>query len=80
MDPSYTETVNAWHTAAGTADIMSHILESYFSNAEGYMQDRMAEGLLKTCIQFGSGRWSIPRIMRPGPISCGLEAGPLTIF
>ena len=32
---------------------MSHILESYFSNAEGYMQDRMAEGLLKTCIQFG---------------------------
>ena len=53
MDPSYTETVNAWHTAAGTADIMSHILESYFSNAEGYMQDRMAEGLLKTCIQFG---------------------------
>ncbi|MGI5983939.1 MAG: iron-containing alcohol dehydrogenase [Sakamotonia sp.] len=53
MDPSYTETVNAWHTAAGTADIMSHILESYFSNAQGYMQDRMAEGLLKTCIQFG---------------------------
>lgn len=53
MDPSYTETVNAWHTAAGTADIMSHILESYFSNAEGYIQDRMAEGLLKTCIQFG---------------------------
>ena len=39
MDPSYTETVNAWHTAAGTADIMSHILESYFSNAEGYMHN-----------------------------------------
>lgn len=53
MDPVYTETVNAWHTAAGTADIMSHILESYFSNCEGYMQDRMAEGLLKTCIEFG---------------------------
>ncbi len=53
LDPTYTETVNAWHTGAGTADIMSHILESYFSNAEGYMQDRMAEGLLKTCIEFG---------------------------
>lgn len=53
MDPTYTETVNAWHTASGTADIMSHILESYFSNTEGYMQDRMAEGLLKTCIEFG---------------------------
>lgn len=53
LDPTYTETVNAWHTASGTADIMSHILESYFSNLEGYMQDRMAEGLLKTCIEFG---------------------------
>ena len=53
MDPTYTETVNAWHTASGTADIMSHILESYFSTCEGYMQDRMAEGLLKTCIEFG---------------------------
>lgn len=53
LDPSYTETVNAWHTASGTADIMSHIFEAYFSNTEGYMQDRMAEGLLKTCIEFG---------------------------
>lgn len=53
MDPTFTETVNKWHTASGTADIMSHILESYFSNYEGFMQDRMAEGLLKTCIEFG---------------------------
>ena len=53
LDPSFTVTVNAWHTAAGTADIMSHIFEAYFSNTEGYMQDRMAEGLLKTCIEFG---------------------------
>lgn len=53
LDPSYTETVNAWHTASGTADIMSHTFEAYFSNTEGYMQDRMAEGILKTCIEFG---------------------------
>ncbi len=53
LDPSYTKSVNAYHTAAGTADIMSHILEAYFSNVEGYMQDRVAEGLLKTCIEFG---------------------------
>lgn len=53
LDPTYTETVNPWHTASGTADIMSHTLESYFSNAEAYMQDRMAEGILKTCIEFG---------------------------
>jgi alcohol dehydrogenase YqhD (iron-dependent ADH family) len=53
MDPSYTNTVNAYHTAAGTADIMSHTLESYFSNKRGYLQDRIAEGIMKTCIEFG---------------------------
>ena len=53
LDPSYTESVSAYQTAAGTADIMSHIMEAYFSNIEGYLQDRMAEGLLKTCIEFG---------------------------
>ncbi|MEG0093278.1 MAG: iron-containing alcohol dehydrogenase [Erysipelotrichaceae bacterium] len=53
LDPSYTYSVSKYQTAAGTADIMSHILETYFSNANGYMQDRMAEALLKTCIEFG---------------------------
>lgn len=53
MDPEYTESVSAYQTAAGTADIMSHIFEAYFSQSIGYMQDRMAEGLLKTCIEFG---------------------------
>lgn len=53
LDPSYTCSVPAHQTAAGTADIMSHIFECYFSNAQGFMQDRMAEGLLKTCIAFG---------------------------
>lgn len=53
LDPTYTFTVNAYHTAAGTVDIMSHTLESYFSNVEAYMQARMAEGILKTCIAFG---------------------------
>ena len=53
LDPTYTFSVPAYQTAAGTADIMSHIMECYFSNVQGYMQDRMAEGLLKTCIEFG---------------------------
>lgn len=53
LDPEYTYTVSKYQTAAGTADIMSHIIEAYFSNSEGFMQDRMAEGLLKTCIEFG---------------------------
>lgn len=53
LDPTYTCSVNAWQTAAGTADIMSHLFEVYFSNTAGFMQDRMAEALLKTCIEFG---------------------------
>lgn len=53
LDPTYTFSVSKIQTAAGTADIMSHIIETYFSNQTGYMQDRVAEGLLQTCIAFG---------------------------
>jgi butanol dehydrogenase len=54
LDPTYTFSVPANQTAAGTADIMSHIFEEYFSNTkEAYLQDRMAEALLKTCINYG---------------------------
>ncbi|HHV26157.1 iron-containing alcohol dehydrogenase [Anaerosalibacter bizertensis] len=54
LDPTYTFTVPKSQTAAGVADIMSHIFESYFSRTkEAYLQDRMAEALLKTCIKYG---------------------------
>ncbi|MDO5026315.1 MAG: iron-containing alcohol dehydrogenase [Tissierellia bacterium] len=54
MDPSLTFSVNKDHTAAGTADIMSHTMENYFSLNDGaYFQDRQAEGILKTCINYG---------------------------
>ena len=54
LDPTYTYTVSPYQTAAGVADIMSHIFESYFSKVKGaYLQDRLAEGLLKTCIHYG---------------------------
>ena len=55
LDPSYTFSVPKNQTAAGTADIMSHVFEVYFSNTkEAYLQNRMAEALLKTCINYGS--------------------------
>ena len=60
LDPSYTFTVPAGQTAAGTADIMSHILETYFSRQWAPMQDRLAEGLLKTCIQCGKAALENP--------------------
>jgi butanol dehydrogenase len=54
LDPTYTFTVPANQTAAGTADIMSHIFEVYFEKTkEAYLQNRMAEALLKTCIKYG---------------------------
>lgn len=54
LDPVYTFTVPAKQTAAGTADIISHIFESYFEKTQGaYLQNRMAEALLKTCIRYG---------------------------
>lgn len=54
LDPTYTFSVPKNQTAAGTVDIMSHIFETYFSNtSEAYLQNRMSEALLKTCINYG---------------------------
>lgn len=53
MDPEYTFTVSARQTAAGTADIMSHTFENYFTREKGaYLQARFCEGILKTCIHY----------------------------
>lgn len=54
LDPEYTYTVSPKQTSAGTADMMSHIFESYFNNVTGAeVQARFAEGLLKTAIKYG---------------------------
>ncbi|MDD2955958.1 MAG: iron-containing alcohol dehydrogenase [Oscillospiraceae bacterium] len=54
LDPEYTFSVSAYQTAAGTADIMSHLFEAYFTNVKGaYFQRRMAEAMLKTCVEYG---------------------------
>ncbi|WP_155974258.1 iron-containing alcohol dehydrogenase [Streptococcus ruminantium] len=52
LDPSLTFTVSKWQTAAGAADMMSHLFEQYFNRTEGVdVQDSIAEGLLKTIIK-----------------------------
>jgi len=53
LDPTYTYSVNAFHSACGVADAMSHIMEGYFSNNNEYLQDRMCEAVLKTLIYYG---------------------------
>lgn len=54
LDPTYTYTTGHHQTAAGTADIISHTLENYFSKADDFtLLDGMAEAILRTCIQYG---------------------------
>lgn len=54
LDPEYTFSVPAEQTAAGTVDIMSHVFEQYFSPTPGtFIQERMAEAILKTCVHYG---------------------------
>ncbi|MBU0488090.1 MAG: iron-containing alcohol dehydrogenase [Bacteroidetes bacterium] len=54
LDPEFTYSLPAWQTAAGVADIMSHVFEQYFSNVKGtFVQDRLAEAILKTCVKYG---------------------------
>ncbi|MEA4920853.1 MAG: iron-containing alcohol dehydrogenase [Clostridiaceae bacterium] len=54
LDPEYTYTTSKYQTSAGTADIMSHTFENYFSKASDfYLLDGMAEAMLKTCIKYG---------------------------
>lgn len=54
LDPTYTFSVPARQTAAGTADMMSHTFENYFTREKGAdVQQRFAESLLKVMIKYG---------------------------
>jgi len=51
LNPELTQTLPAYQTAAGAADIMVHVLERYFSNTkEVEITDRLCEAVLKTMI------------------------------
>lgn len=52
MDPTDTFTVPAHQTAAGCADIMSHLMEQYFVPASSYMGDLLVESVMKTIIKY----------------------------
>ena len=52
-DPEYLYSLPVMQTAAGTADIMSHIFEQYFQKeTRAFISDRFAESLLKACIKY----------------------------
>ncbi|GMA47993.1 iron-containing alcohol dehydrogenase [Tetragenococcus muriaticus] len=53
LDPTNTYSVNPYQTAAGSADILSHLIENYFNATPGTeVQDEIAEGLMKTVIKY----------------------------
>lgn len=53
-DPTYLYSLPKGQTAAGTADIISHIFEQYFQPNDGaYITDRLSEAALKTCFKYG---------------------------
>lgn len=54
LDPEYTFSVPKNQTAAGIADIMSHVFEQYFCPVKNTdIQDRLCEAILKTVISNG---------------------------
>ncbi len=52
LDPEYTYTVPAYHSMAGVADILCHLMEQYFTpDAAAKVQDRMNEGIMKAVLE-----------------------------
>lgn len=52
MDPTYTLSVPKDQTVYGIVDMMSHIIEQYFNEADNTpIQDEMCEGVLRTIIE-----------------------------
>ncbi len=52
LDPEYTCTVPEYHSMAGVADILCHLMEQYFTPDVGAkVQDRMNEGVMKAVLE-----------------------------
>ncbi len=53
LDPTLTYTVDKYQTACGSADILSHVLETYFSkDSDLFMLDTVMEGIMKTVVKY----------------------------
>ena len=52
LNPENTFTVPPYQTASGSADMMSHVIESYFDTVEAFVPDAIAEGLLCSVIKY----------------------------
>jgi alcohol dehydrogenase YqhD (iron-dependent ADH family) len=61
IDPELTTTCPPDYTADGGVDIITHVIESYFtSTTEAYLQDRLSEAIIKTVMKY------LPRAVKNG--------------
>jgi len=51
LNPEYTFTVPVYQMVAGIFDVMSHIMEQYFSGEDDNTSDYIAEGLMRSLIR-----------------------------
>ena len=52
-DPTYLYTLPKKQTAAGTVDILSHVMEQYFQpNDQAYITDVLSEAVMKTVVKY----------------------------
>jgi alcohol dehydrogenase YqhD (iron-dependent ADH family) len=57
LDPAYTCSVPADHTGYGIADLIAHVLESYFGQGDASLSDRFAASIILEAMEYG------PRLM-----------------
>lgn len=60
-NPEFTFTMPKKQTAAGVADAISHVMESYFSNVpEAYLQTKFGEAMFNTLFHYGKIAYDDP--------------------
>lgn len=52
LNPENTFTLPPYLTACGVADMMSHVIESYFDTVDAFVPNAIAEGLLRAAIKY----------------------------
>ena len=53
LDPDYTRSVPADYTGYGIADLVAHVLESYFGQGDASLSDRFAASIILEAMEYG---------------------------
>lgn len=65
LDPALTRSVSKYQTACGAADILSHVMETYFTvQPDLYLLDTVMEGLMRTVVKFAPAALADPDDMQ----------------